>query len=61
MLGSLAFRLTHKLRKSNSLQELAEASRLGIPVLAKSNARNHIDPDARAGINESNGAFTGSW
>ncbi|GAB3820883.1 hypothetical protein GCM10028820_27890 [Tessaracoccus terricola] len=43
----------------NSVQELAEASRLGIPVLAKSNARNHIDPDARAGINESNGAFSG--
>lgn len=43
----------------NSVQELAESSRLGIPVLAKSNARNHIDPDARAGINESNGAFSG--
>ncbi|MCC2593933.1 glycoside hydrolase family 3 protein [Tessaracoccus sp. OS52] len=43
----------------NALQELAESSRLGIPVLAKSNARNHIDPDARAGINESNGAFSG--
>lgn len=43
----------------NALQELAESTRLGIPVLAKSNARNHIDPDARAGINESNGAFSG--
>ena len=43
----------------NRVQELAEGSRLGIPVLAKSNARNHIDPDARAGINESNGAFSG--
>lgn len=43
----------------NEVQELAEGSRLGIPVLAKSNARNHIDPDARAGINESNGAFSG--
>lgn len=43
----------------NQVQELAEGSRLGIPVLAKSNARNHIDPDARAGINESNGAFSG--
>lgn len=43
----------------NSVQELAESTRLGIPVLAKSNARNHIDPDARAGINESNGAFSG--
>ncbi|MHC5557787.1 glycoside hydrolase family 3 protein [Kocuria sp. U4B] len=42
----------------NSVQELGEATRLGIPVLYKSNARNHIDPDARAGINESAGAFT---
>ena len=32
--------------------------RLGIPALFKSNARNHIDPDARAGINEAAGAFT---
>ena len=43
----------------NAVQELAEGSRLGVPGLAKSNARNHIDPDARAGINESNGAFSG--
>ncbi|WP_372699006.1 glycoside hydrolase family 3 N-terminal domain-containing protein [Arthrobacter sp. JSM 101049] len=45
-------------RYMNSIQELAEATRLGIPVLYKSNARNHIDPNARAGINESAGAFT---
>lgn len=43
---------------TNSVQEMSEASRLGIPSLFKSNARNHIDPDARAGINESVGAFT---
>lgn len=36
---------------TNKVQELAEASRLGIPVLFKSNARNHIDPDPRTGIN----------
>ncbi|WP_411730662.1 glycoside hydrolase family 3 N-terminal domain-containing protein [Paeniglutamicibacter sp.] len=42
----------------NSVQELGEATRLGIPMLYKSNARNHIDPNARAGINESAGAFT---
>ncbi|MGH8826297.1 MAG: glycoside hydrolase family 3 protein, partial [Jiangellaceae bacterium] len=42
----------------NSMQELSEATRLGIPILYKSNARNHIDPNARAGINESAGAFT---
>jgi beta-glucosidase len=46
-------------RYTNSVQELAEASPHGIPVLFKSNARNHIDPDTRAGINEAAGAFTG--
>ncbi|SNR57224.1 glycoside hydrolase family 3 protein [Blastococcus mobilis] len=45
-------------RYMNRVQELSEKTRLGIPVLYKSNARNHIDPDARAGINESAGAFT---
>lgn len=43
---------------TNKVQELREATRLGIPTLFKSNARNHIDPDARAGINEAAGAFT---
>lgn len=42
----------------NSVQEQSEATRLGIPVLYKSNARNHIDPQARAGINEAAGAFS---
>ena len=45
-------------RYMNTIQALSEATRLGIPVLYKSNARNHIDPDARAGINESSGAFS---
>lgn len=43
---------------TNGVQQLSEATRLGIPALFKSNARNHIDPDARAGINESAGAFS---
>ncbi|WP_324653986.1 glycoside hydrolase family 3 protein, partial [Georgenia sp. H159] len=43
---------------TNEVQRMAERTRLGIPVLFKSNARNHIDPDARAGINESAGAFS---
>ncbi len=43
---------------TNAIQELREGTRLGIPALFKSNARNHIDPDARAGINESSGAFS---
>ncbi|MCW8331003.1 glycoside hydrolase family 3 C-terminal domain-containing protein [Photobacterium sp. SDRW27] len=44
----------------NSMQELAEKTPHGIPVLFKSNARNHIDPAARAGINVSSGAFS-AW
>src|SRR5690625_84355 len=43
---------------TNAVQEMSEDTRLGIPALFKSNARNHIDPDARAGINESAGAFS---
>lgn len=42
----------------NAVQEEMEKTRLGIPALHKSNARNHIEPDARAGINVSAGAFT---
>ena len=42
----------------NEMQELSEGTRLGIPVLYKSNARNHIDAQARAGINEAAGAFS---
>ena len=42
----------------NEIQELSEGTRLGIPVLYKSNARNHIDAQARAGINEAAGAFS---
>lgn len=43
---------------TNAIQEMREGTRLGIPALFKSNARNHIDPDARAGINEASGAFS---
>ncbi|MBV6643723.1 MAG: glycoside hydrolase family 3 protein, partial [Cyclobacteriaceae bacterium] len=44
----------------NMIQEMAENTRLGIPVMFKSNARNHMDFDARAGINVESGAFS-SW
>ena len=44
----------------NSVQELAEGTRLGIPAMFKSNARNHMDYDARAGINVESGSFS-SW
>ena len=43
---------------TNAMQEMGEATRLGIPVLFKSNARNHFEKDPRFGINEAAGAFT---
>jgi beta-glucosidase len=43
---------------TNAVQRLREATQLGIPALFKSNPRNHINPDARAGISESAGAFS---
>lgn len=42
----------------NDMQVMGESTRLGIPMLFKSNARNHYEKDARAGINEAAGAFT---
>ncbi|MEX2512599.1 MAG: hypothetical protein WD398_06820 [Cyclobacteriaceae bacterium] len=45
---------------TNSVQELAENTRLGIHVLFKSNAGNHMDFDAIAGINVESGSFS-SW
>jgi beta-glucosidase len=43
---------------TNAVQELAEATRLGIPVMFKSNARNHYERQARQGINEAAGSFS---
>lgn len=45
---------------TNAVQELAERTRLGIPALFKSNARNHMDYDARTGINVAAGTFS-AW
>ena len=45
---------------TNSVQELAEGTRLGIPVIFKSNARNHFTHNALAGINVAAGSFS-SW
>ncbi|MGK5079838.1 glycoside hydrolase family 3 N-terminal domain-containing protein [Janthinobacterium sp. HLX7-2] len=42
----------------NAMQAMAEATRLGIPLVFKSNARNHYDRAARAGINEPSGSFS---
>ncbi|MFT4855779.1 MAG: beta-glucosidase [Algoriphagus sp.] len=44
----------------NSVQELSERTRLGIPAMFKSNSRNHMDYDSRAGINVESGSFS-SW
>jgi len=43
---------------ANLVQELAEGTRLGIPAVLKSNARNHIERDARPGISVAAGAFS---
>ncbi|MDP5031629.1 glycoside hydrolase family 3 N-terminal domain-containing protein, partial [Paraglaciecola sp.] len=44
----------------NTMQTMAESTVHGIPLLFKSNARNHLDPNSKAGINVSNGAFS-AW
>jgi beta-glucosidase len=43
---------------TNAVQELAEQTRLGIPVVFKSNARNHYERQARGGINEAAGSMS---
>ena len=43
---------------TNAVQAMSEASRLGIPSVFKSNARNHYEKDPRVGISEAAGAFT---
>lgn len=42
----------------NELQEVAEGSRLGIPVVMTSNPRNHINTNKAFGISESVGEFS---
>ena len=43
---------------TNAIQALTESTRLGIPAVFKSNARNHYEKDPRFGISEAAGAFT---
>jgi beta-glucosidase len=43
---------------TNKIQELAESTPLGIPVLFKSNARNHYERSARFGINTEAGSMS---
>jgi beta-glucosidase len=43
---------------TNRIQQMAEQTPLGIPVLFKDNARNHYETDPRFGISAGAGAFT---
>lgn len=43
---------------TNAVQEVAEKSRLGIPVVFTSNPRNHVALVAQFGVNESSGVFS---
>ncbi|HSD39533.1 MAG TPA: glycoside hydrolase family 3 N-terminal domain-containing protein [Rhodocyclaceae bacterium] len=43
---------------ANAVQNLAEATPLGIPVVFKDNARNHFETDPRFGISAGAGSFT---
>lgn len=43
---------------TNAVQEVAEKSRLGIPVVFASNPRNHVALVATFGVNESSGIFS---
>ena len=38
--------------------EMAEGTRLGIPLVFKDNARNHVETDPRQGIGAGSGAFS---
>lgn len=43
---------------ANAVQNLAEATPLGVPVVFKDNARNHYETDPRFGITAGAGSFT---
>lgn len=43
---------------TNAMQAIAEGTRLGIPLVFKDNARNHVETDPRQGISAGAGAFT---
>ena len=43
---------------TNAIQQLEEGTRLGIPAVFKSNARNHYERTARFGINTEAGSFS---
>ncbi|MGR0218698.1 glycoside hydrolase family 3 protein [Agromyces sp. ZXT2-6] len=44
--------------RANTYQEIAEGTRLGIPVVFTSNPRNHVNPTQQFGISEATGVFS---
>lgn len=44
--------------RANEYQEIAEGTRLGIPLVFTSNPRNHVNPDLEFGISEAAGQFS---
>ncbi|HEX5858808.1 MAG TPA: glycoside hydrolase family 3 N-terminal domain-containing protein [Microbacterium sp.] len=44
--------------RANAYQEIAEGTRLGIPVVFTSNPRNHVNPTQQFGISEATGVFS---
>lgn len=44
--------------RANKYQEIAEDTRLGIPIVFTSNPRNHVNPDQQFGISEATGQFS---
>lgn len=49
---------TEMVEWTDAVQEVAEKSRLGIPVVFASNPRNHVALVAQFGVNESSGVFS---
>ncbi|NOU98936.1 glycoside hydrolase family 3 N-terminal domain-containing protein, partial [Paenibacillus planticolens] len=47
-------------KRANKYQEVAEASRLGIPLVFTSNPRNHVSQQLAFGISEASGQFS-TW
>ncbi|WP_229459473.1 glycoside hydrolase family 3 protein [Massilia cavernae] len=56
--GGLVITAQQAAQFTNKIQALAEAQRLGIPVLFKSNPRNHVETDPRFGVGSGAGILT---
>ena len=56
--GGQAITVLQAAEFTNNIQSIAENTRLGIPVVFKSNARNHYEKNARVGVNAAAGSFS---